>query len=194
MPDDHTAPSTAQSLFPTVASVAPGVAGVAGAPTAQSAASTPASTGHGHLPTPLFEIAVASMWSDGALAARAVDRGRALARQIRLAPPRRGSPFGAIAAGPLPFGELKFDELQPDERPLAYAVALWVGCREDQPQSPRNASFSRGLQIRLRLHDREVAMLRDVVAAVEATAEVEDAHASLGLLLAALEPSPDAAP
>jgi hypothetical protein len=32
-------------------------------------------------------------------------------------------------------------------------------------------------------------MIRDVVMAVEATAESEDAHASLGLLLTALEPS-----
>ena len=132
------------------------------------------------------------MWSDGALAARAVDRGHALARQIRSAPRRSGSPFGAIAAGPLPFGELQFDALEPEERPLAYAIALWVGCRQDQPQSPRNAAFSRGLQLRLRLHDREAAMLRDVVAAVEATAESEDAHASLGLLLTALEPTPGA--
>jgi len=176
MPDDQTAPSTAERLFP--------IAPERGAPT------TPATSGRGRLPTPLFEIAVASMWSDGALAARAVDRGHALARQLRSAPHRSGSPFGAIAAGPLPFGELEFDGLEPEERPLAYAVALWVGCGEDQPQSPRHASFSRGLQLRLRLHDREAAMLRDVVAAVEATAEVEDAHASLGLLLTALEPAP----
>lgn len=178
MPDDHTAPSTAETLFPTAPE--------------RSAPPTPASSNSGRLPPPLFEIAVASMWSDGALAARSVDRGHALARQIRAAPRRSGSPFGAIAAGPVPFGELEFDALEPEERPLAYAVALWVGCGEEQPQSPRHASFARGLQLRLRLHDREVAMLRDVVAAVEATAEVEDAHASLGLLLAALEPRPDA--
>ncbi|MGH1343968.1 MAG: hypothetical protein ACRBN8_20585 [Nannocystales bacterium] len=176
MPDDHTAPSTAETLFQT--------APERGAPTTQ------ASSGYGRLPTPLFEIAVASMWSDGALAARAVDRGHALARQLSSAPRRSGSPFGAIAAGPLPFGELDFDALEADERPLAYAVALWVGCREGQPQSQRHASFSRGLQLRLRLHDREAAMLRDVVAAIEATAEAEDAHDSLGLLLAALEPAP----
>ncbi len=178
MPDDHTAPSTAEKLFPT--------APERGAP------STPTSSGRGRLPTPLFEIAVASMWSDGALAARAVDRGHALARQLRSAPRRNGSPFGAMAAGPVPFGDLEFDELQPEERPLAYAVALWVGSGGDQPQSPRHASFSRGLRLRLRIHDREAAMLRDVVAAVEATAESEDAHASLGLLLTALEPAPNA--
>ncbi|MBV1858372.1 MAG: hypothetical protein KUG77_08165 [Nannocystaceae bacterium] len=177
MPDDHTAPNTAETLFLT-------------AVPARVAPTTPTSPGYGHLPTPLFEIAVASMWSDGALAARAVDRGHALARQVRSAPRRNGSPFGAIAAGPLPFGELDFDALEPDERPLAYAVALWVGYGDDQPQSARHASFARGLQLRLRLDDREAAMLRDVVAAVDATAEAEDAHGSLSLLLTALEPGP----
>ena len=176
MPDDHTAPSTAQTLFPNAPD--------------RRAHATPASAGR--LPTPLFEIAVASMWSDGALAARAVDRGHALARQLCSAPRRGGSPFGAIAAGPVPFGELEFDALAPDERPLAFAIAMWVGCREQHPASARHESFSRGLQLRLRLNDREAAMLRDVVAAVEATAEAEDAHASLGLLLTALEPTPPA--
>lgn len=170
MQDDRTAPSTAEALPP------------------RERVSSP-STAPGGLPTPLFEIAVAAMWSEGELAARAVERGHALARQLRSSPNRGGSPFGAIAAGPLPFGELEFDALEPDERSLALAIALWVGCRGDLTQSPRRAAFCRGLQLRLRLTDHDAAMIRDVVAAVEATAESEDAHASLSLLLTALEPS-----
>jgi len=138
------------------------------------------------LPTPLFEIAVAAMWSGGELAARAVERGHALTRRLHTVPRRSGSPFGAMAAGPLDFDQLEFDALDADERRLAYAISLWVGCKGDP--SPRRTSFCRGLQLRLRIDDREAAMLRDVVAAVEATAEAEDADASLGLLLAALDP------
>ena len=90
-----------------------------------------------------------------------------------------------MAAGPLNFDQLEFDTLDADERRLAYAVALWVGPGEP---SPRRTGFCRGLQLRLRIDDREATMLRDVVAAVEATAEAEDADASLGLLLSALDP------
>lgn len=172
MPDDNTAPSTAEALPPVTAESAPS-----------------ATNKLGRLPTPLFEIAVASMWSEGELAARAVERGHALARQLSAVPRRGGSPFGAIAAGPLPFGELEFDALQPDERSLAFAIALWVGCKGGEAPSLRRTSFCRGLQLRLRLTDLDVKMIRDVVMAVEATAESEDAHASLGLLLTALEPS-----
>jgi hypothetical protein len=139
------------------------------------------------LPAPLFEIAVAAMWSGGELAARAVERGHALTRRLLTVPRRSGSPFGAMAAGPLDFDQLEFDALDADERRLAYAISQWVGCRGEA--SPRSASFCRGLQLRLRIDDREAAMLRDVVAAVEATAEAEDADASLGLLLAALDPN-----
>lgn len=168
MPDDRTAPSTAESLFP---------------PAREPSASA------GHLPTPLFEIAVAAMWSGGELATRSVERGHALARKLHPVPRRGGSPFGAMAAGPLPFGELEFDGLDVEERRLAYAITLWVGCRGDQPPSARRASFCRGLQLRLRISDRDASMLRDIVTAVEATAEADDADASLGLLLAALAPA-----
>lgn len=168
MPDDRTAPSTAETLFPT--------ARESSAPSA-------------HLPTPLFEIAVAAMWSGGELATRSVERGHALARKLYPVPRRGGSPFGAMAAGPLPFGELEFDGLDLDQRRLAYAMTLWVGCRGEQPPSPRRAGFCRGLQLRLRIDEREASMLRDVVTAVEATAEADDADASLGLLLAALAPA-----
>ena len=174
MPDDRTAPSTAESLFPPARE--------------QHASSSPTDPGPGHLPSPLFEIAIAAMWSDGELAARAVERGHALTRQLRAVPRRGGSPFGAMAAGPLPFGELEFDALEDEQRRLAYALSLWIGCRADVPAAPRRTTFFRGLQLRLRIDDREAAMLRDVVDAVEATAEAEDAHASLGLLLAALDP------
>lgn len=167
MPDDRTAPSTAENMFPT--------ARESGAHTA-------------HLPTPLFEIAVAAMWSGGELATLSVERGHALARKLRPMPRRGGSPFGAMAAGPLPFGELEFDSLDLEERRIAYAITLWVGCRGQQPASARRASFCRGLQLRLRIGDREASMLRDVVTAVEATAEADDADASLDLLLAALAP------
>lgn len=167
MPDDRTAPSTAETLFP---------------PARDSSASSR------HLPTPLFEIAVAAMWSGGELATRSVERGHCLARKLRTIPRRSGSPFGAMAAGPLPFGELEFDTLDVDERRLAYAITLWVGCRGEQP-SARRAAFCRGLQLRLRIDDREASMLRDIVTAVEATAEADDADASLGLLLAALTPA-----
>jgi hypothetical protein len=128
------------------------------------------------------------MWSGGELATRSVERGHCLARKLRTIPRRSGSPFGAMAAGPLPFGELEFDTLDVDERRLAYAITLWVGCRGEQP-SARRAAFCRGLQLRLRIDDREASMLRDIVTAVEATAEADDADASLGLLLAALTPA-----
>ncbi len=175
MPED-TAPSTAESMS------TPARDGIASsAPDTRTAAKTV-------LPTAMFEIAIAAMWSDGELAARAVERGHALTRVLQSVPPRGGSPFGAIAAGPLPFGELEFDALKPDECRIAYAIAHWVGCAPSQAPSVRQKSFCRGLQLRLRIDDREAAMLRDIVAAVEATAASEDAHASLGLLLAALVP------
>ncbi len=170
MPEDRTAPSTAQALSTPARD--------------EIAASTPSNV----LPSALFEIAISAMWSDGELATRAVERGHALSRVLHSVPPRGGSPFGAIAAGPLPFGELEFDVLGSDECRIAYAIALWVGCPGAQPSSARQKSFCRGLQQRLRIDDGEAAMLSDVVAAVETTAESEDAHASLGLLLAALGP------
>ena len=168
MPDDRTAPSTAESLFPP--------AHERSAPRA-------------HLANPLFEIAVAAMWSGGELAAQSVERGHALARQLAVVPRRNGSPFGAMAAGPLPFGELEFDGLGAEERRLAYAISMWVGCRGPLPPSTRRTSFCRGVQLRLRIDDREASMLRDVVDAVEATAGSEDADTSLGLLLTALDPA-----
>lgn len=174
MPEDRTAPSTAESMS------TPARDG--------SASSAPLPLPKRALPTAMFEIAIAAMWSDGELAARAVERGHALTRVLLSVPPRGGSPFGAIAAGPLPFGELEFDALQPHECRLAYAIAHWVGCAPTQAPSVRQKSFCRGLQLRLRIDEREAAMLRDVVTAVETTAASEDAHASLGLLLAALVP------
>ncbi len=139
------------------------------------------------VPDALFEIAVAAMWSDGALVAAEVERGRALTRHLHARPQRGGSPFGAIAEGALPFAELEFDHLQPDDQRLAYAVAQWVTAANAQPSS-RRAGFLRGLQLRLRIDDRDASMLQDVVRSVDETSG--DAAEAFGLLLSALSGEP----
>ncbi|MEM6292282.1 MAG: hypothetical protein AAGA54_13495 [Myxococcota bacterium] len=178
MPDDHSAHSTAEDLTSLSRDRA-----------TSDARPAPLAPAGGRLPEALFEIAVAAMWSDGELAAEEVERGHALTRELRTRPRRGGSPFGAIAAGALPFGDLEFDTLNDQERRLAYAVSHWVTAMP-QPPSPRRTGFMRGLQLRLRLDDREAAMLRDVVSVVAETADTNDADAELALLLGALCPLP----
>ena len=125
MPDDHSAHSTAEDLTSLSRDRA-----------ASDARPAPLSSSCGRLPEALFEIAVAAMWSDGELEADEVERGHALTRELRTRPRRGGSPFGAIAAGALPFGELEFDSLDEQERRLAYAVSHWVAAVPKTP-APR---------------------------------------------------------
>jgi hypothetical protein len=136
----------------------------------------------------LFEIAVATMWSDGELITSEVERGRATARVMRLQP-RGGGAFGAIAAGALPFTEIDFDALTPTLGDLAYATAAWIAEANSQP-SERRTGFLRALAARLGLADGVVDQLREAARAVDRDNDApEAAFASLRLALAPQTPA-----
>jgi hypothetical protein len=128
----------------------------------------------------LFEILVATMWSDGELVKAEVERGRLVAELLELRP-RGGGAFAAIASGPLPFSDLGFARLDEDHGRLAYAAAEWIAAVNDEP-SDRRTGFLRALATRMRLSADDVAALRSLVN----TLDVSDDRAAFVELLNAL--------
>lgn len=136
----------------------------------------------------IFEILVATMWSDGELVKAEVERGRVVAELLALRPRGSGA-FAAIADGPLPFSELDFDVLSPDDIRLAYATAEWLAAVNDEP-SERRTGFLRALAIRMRLAAEDVEELRSSVAAIAKRPDDRDAFVEL---VGELLPAPAAA-
>lgn len=133
----------------------------------------------------IFEVMVATMWSDGELTTPEVERGRAAARCMKINPRRRGA-FGAIAEGALPFTDVDFEALDPSHRRLAHAAAAWIDDANDAP-SERRSGFLRALQTRLELAD-EADDLRALVRAVDREhPEPESAFTAMMLALVAAE-------
>lgn len=116
----------------------------------------------------IFELLVAVMWSDGELQASEVERGRSAAEAMYVRS-RRGGAFGAIAAGPLPFGDIGFDVLSPRARRLAYAAAAWISDAADP--SPRRSGFVRAVQLRLGIGDEEARWLSELALGISREAE-----------------------
>lgn len=133
----------------------------------------------------LFEIAVATMWSDGELTTAEVERGRATARVMRLNPRGAGA-FGAIAAGALPFTEIDFDVLDPSLRDVAFATAVWID-EASEDASQRRTGFLRVLATRLDIGDDAVDELREAVRAVDRDNDAPEA--AFAALLLALVPA-----
>jgi hypothetical protein len=130
----------------------------------------------------IFELVVAVMWSDGELAKAEVERGRAAA-EVMSVRSRRGGAFGAIAAGPLPFGEIDFDGLSLRARRLAFAAAEWLADAAPDP-SERRSGFVRALQIRLGIDDDDARWLGEV--AIGLGREHADAREGFGALMRAV--------
>jgi hypothetical protein len=116
----------------------------------------------------IFELLVAVMWSDGELQASEVERGRAAAEAMYVRS-RRGGAFGAIASGPLPFGDIGFEVLSPSARRLAYAAAEWISDAADP--SPRRSGFVRAVQLRLGIDDEEAGWLSELALGISGDAE-----------------------
>lgn len=135
----------------------------------------------------VFEILVATMWSDGELVKDEVQRGRLVAELLELRP-RGGGAFATIASGPLPFSDLRFGDLDHNHARLAYAAAEWVASVNDEP-SDRRSGFLRALATRMRLAPDDVASLHSTVAGLESD---EDRQAFIELLDATM-PAPAAA-
>lgn len=133
----------------------------------------------------VFEIAVATMWSDGELTTAEVERGRATARVMRLNPRGAGA-FGAIAAGALPFTEIDFDALDPSLRDVAFATALWIA-EAGGDASERRTGFLRVLAARLEIADEAVDELREAMRAVDRDNDAPEA--TFAALLLALVPA-----
>jgi hypothetical protein len=126
----------------------------------------------------VFELMVATMWSVGELNAVEVERSRAAVAAMGLHPSRGGSAFGTIAAGALPFEAIAFDRLSPAQQRLAYAAAEWIAATS--VPSDRRRQFMRGLRLRLRLTDLDVAQLSELAHAVDAASDTpRDAFARL---------------
>lgn len=120
----------------------------------------------------IFELLVAVMWSDGELQSSEVERGRAAAEVMGVRS-RRGGAFGAIAAGPLPFGDIGFDVLSPRARRLAYAAAEWISDAADP--SSRRSGFVRAVQLRLGIDDEEGRWLSELALGVSRDADTPKA-------------------
>jgi hypothetical protein len=129
----------------------------------------------------IFELLVAVMWSDGELQSTEVERGRAAAEVMHVRS-RRGGAFGAIAAGPLPFGDIGFDALSPRARRLAYAAAEWISDAADP--SPRRSGFVRAVQLRLGIDDDEARWLAEL--ALGLSRDGESSKAGFGALMESL--------
>jgi hypothetical protein len=114
----------------------------------------------------VFEVIVATMWSVGELVAGEVERSRAAVASMGMHPRREGSAFGAIAAGPLAFNDLEFEQLGPAEGRLAYAAAHWIAATS--LSSDRRNRFLRALEQRLRLSDEDAARLSALARSVDA--------------------------
>jgi len=103
-----------------------------------------------------FDIVISTLWSDGPLEPREVQRGRIIANALGVVPPR-GGVFGAIADGPLPFPSLAFDVLTAVECRQAYALVLWLVA--EQPMGSRRSSFMHALRRRLALSETDAMEL-----------------------------------
>src|SRR5688572_30949630 len=108
----------------------------------------------------IFELLVAVMWSDGELATEEVERGRAAAEVMQVRSSRGGA-LGAIADGPLPFGQIGIDALSARARRLAYAAAEWLADAVPDP-TQRRAGFVRALHIRLGVDADEARALAEL--------------------------------
>jgi hypothetical protein len=135
----------------------------------------------------VFEVLVATMWSDGTLATSEVERGRAAAHCLGVRP-RGGGAFAAIASGPLPFSELQFDRLSPEVARFTFAAARWLDSANAEPSS-RRSGFLRALATRTRIADDEVEALRALVSRVEAE-DLEEEAAFTRLFNVLLEQDP----
>lgn len=132
----------------------------------------------------LFEILIAVMWSDGELLESEVVRGRAAADVLGLRP-RGGGAFAAIASGPLPFPELGFEHLQPEQAAAVYAAAEWISVANDLP-SKRRSRFLQALQTRMRIDPAQAARLRDLALTIDH--DLDDPHHAFASLVDALDP------
>lgn len=135
----------------------------------------------------VFEVVVATMWSDGELVTAEVERGRAVAEHLGTQP-RGGGAFAAIADGALPFDAVQFDTLGSFGRIVAYASAEWVAAANTEP-APRRTRFLEALATRLQLRDEVVGRIRALVAT--ATEQYDGHHPSFVRLLDALRSAVD---
>lgn len=112
----------------------------------------------------IFELVVATMWSDGELTTSEVERGRAAAEALGIRP-RGGGAFAAIAQGALPFSELAFARLGPTERHVAYAACAWLDAA-NETSSERRAGFLRALQTRLEISSGQAEHLQQLATTI----------------------------
>ncbi len=131
----------------------------------------------------IFELVVATMWSDGELTTPEVERGRAAAVALGIRP-RGGGAFAAIAQGALPFSELAFDRLGPTERHVAYAACVWLDAANER-HSRRRAGFLRALETRLEIPEAQAAHLRELATTIGH--EPDHRHGFTALVRAILE-------
>ena len=127
----------------------------------------------------IFDILVATMWSDGDLTEEEVTRGRVAARALQISP-RTGGAFGAIANGAIAFGDIAFDRIHGTSGRLAYATAEWVAAANTAPSAQRDA-FLRALKVRLSISDDDATGLRDLAVTLS-TAETAPAQALARLM------------